>query len=88
MNDAEKIIAFISDMAEVPEDIQLSTDTSLFNNKLLDSMYLVAMIAFLEETFKIQVKPMDIVYENFDTINNILAYIKRQQMGTAVPGLT
>lgn len=60
--------------------MEFNADTSLFNNHLLDSMNLVALIAFLEEDFGIKVKPMDITIRNFDTVNLIFAYIKRQQM--------
>jgi acyl carrier protein len=74
MTDAETILEFIQDEADL-EEHEVDVDTSLFRDQLLDSMNLTALIAFLEETFGIKVKPMDIVYENLDTVNHMLIYI-------------
>ena len=46
-------------------------------------MNLTALIAFLEEEFAIKVTPMDIVYENLDTVNHMLAYVARKKAGDA-----
>jgi acyl carrier protein len=78
MTDAETILEFIRDEADL-EDDEASADTSLFRDQLLDSMDLTALIAFLEETFSIKVKPMDIVFENLDTVNHMLAYVARKK---------
>ncbi len=82
MSDADAILEFIRDEADL-EDEEVSADTSLFRDQLLDSMNLTALIAFLEETFSIKVKPMDIVFENLDTVNHMLAYIARKRAGDA-----
>ncbi len=82
MNDAETILEFIRDEADLDED-EVDVDTSLFRDQLLDSMNLTALIAFLEETFSIRVKPMDIVYENLDTVNHMLAYVASKQAANA-----
>ncbi len=78
MTDAETILEFIREEADLDED-EATADTSLFRDQLLDSMNLTALIAFLEETFSIKVKPMDIVFENLDTVNHMLAYIARKK---------
>jgi acyl carrier protein len=78
MADAETILEFIRDEADL-DDGEVGLDTSLFRDQLLDSMNLTSLIVFLEETFSIKVKPMDIVYENLDTVNHMLAYIARKQ---------
>jgi acyl carrier protein len=82
MTDAETILEFIRDEADL-EDDEAGVDTSLFRDQLLDSMNLTALIAFLEETFSIRVKPMDIVFENLDTVNHMLAYVARKKAGDA-----
>ena len=83
MSDADKIIEFIVDVTDLPGDIDLNADTSLFRACLLDSIDLTELIVFIEETFNIKVRPMDIVFENFDTVNNMLSYIARRKMGDA-----
>jgi acyl carrier protein len=81
MTDAETILEFIEEEADLGDDVALDADTSLFREQLLDSMNLTSLIAFLEETFAIRVKPMDIVYENLDTVNLMLAYVARKKAG-------
>jgi acyl carrier protein len=78
VSDAETILEFIRDEADLDDD-EVGPETSLFRDQLLDSMNLTALIAFLEETFAIKVKPMDIVYENLDTVNHMLAYVGRKK---------
>jgi acyl carrier protein len=82
MTDAETILEFIRDEADL-EEHEVAVDTSLFRDQLLDSMNLTSLIAFLEETFAIRVKPMDIVYENLDTVNHMLAYIASKKAADA-----
>ena len=82
MTDAETIREFIREEADLEAD-EANADTSLFRDQLLDSMNLTALIAFLEETFSIKVKPMDIVFENLDTVNHMLAYVARKKAGDA-----
>lgn len=83
MTDAETILEFLRDEADLPDGTELDVDTSLFRDQLLDSMNLTSLIAFLEETFGIKVKPMDIVFENLDTVNHMLKYIGRKRAGDA-----
>jgi len=80
MTDQEKILEFIRDEADLETD-EVDESTSLFRDQLLDSMNLTALITFLEETFLIRVKPMDVVFENFDTVNHMLAYVERKKAG-------
>jgi acyl carrier protein len=82
MTDAETILEFIREEADL-EEHEVSADTSLFRDQLLDSMNLTALIAFLEETFSIKVKPMDIVFENLDSVDHMLAYVARKKAADA-----
>jgi acyl carrier protein len=83
MSHAEQILEFLHEEADLDEGEAIGLDTSLFRDQLLDSMNLTSLIVFLEETFAIKVKPMDIVYENLDTVNHMLAYIERKQAADA-----
>ncbi len=82
MSDADTILEFIRDEADLDDD-EVTVETSLFRDQLLDSMNLTALIAFLEEEFAIRVKPMEIVYENLDTVDHMLAFIARKKAGDA-----
>jgi acyl carrier protein len=83
MSDAETILEFLHEEADLADGEVIALDTSLFRDQLLDSMNLTSLIVFLEETFAIKVKPMDIVYENLDTVNHMLAYIGRKKAADA-----
>jgi acyl carrier protein len=80
MADAEAILEFLREEADdLPDGVEIDADTSLFRDQLLDSMSLTNLITFLEDEFDIKVGPMDIVFENLDTVNHMLAYIERKR---------
>ncbi len=79
MSDADQILEFIRDEAvDVPPE-SIDADTSLFRDQLLDSMSLTNLITFLEDEFAIKVGAMDVVFENLDTVNHMLAFIERKR---------
>lgn len=79
MRDANAIIEFIMELADMPIGLNVDANTSLFSAQLLDSITLVELIAFLEDTFSIKVRPMEISLDNFDSVSRILAYIDRKR---------
>jgi acyl carrier protein len=78
VSDADVILEFIRDEL-LEEDVDIDEDTSLFRDQLLDSMNLTSLIVFLEQTFAIKIKAMDIVYENLDSVRHMLAFIERKR---------
>ena len=78
MSDADVILEFIRDEL-LEDDVDIDEDTSLFRDQLLDSMNLTSLIVFLEQTFAIKIKAMDIVFENLDTVRHMLAFIERKR---------
>ena len=84
MSDAETILEFLEDEIEEPPDgVELNAQTSLFREQLLDSMNLTSLITFLEETFEIKIGAIDIVFENLDTVDNMVAFIARTRAARA-----
>jgi acyl carrier protein len=57
----------------------ITDDVLIFKNGFLDSMGLVLLITYLEDTFKIQTTDADLVEENFESINAITAFIEKKQ---------
>jgi len=78
VSDADVILEFIRDEL-LEDDVDIDEDTSLFRDQLLDSMNLTSLIVFLEQTFAIKIKAMDIVFENLDTVRHMLAFIERKR---------
>jgi acyl carrier protein len=84
MSDAEIILDFLRDeVEELPDDVELDASTSLFREQLLDSMNLTSLITFLEETFEIKIGALDIVFENLDTVSDMVAFIARKRAASA-----
>jgi acyl carrier protein len=57
---------------------KLTDDLLIFTEGFLDSMGLVMLISFLEETFKITTIDSDMVEENFESINAISNFVSRK----------
>ncbi len=55
----------------------LHDDTPLFSSGLIDSFSLVSLLSFIEDTAKIQMNPGDVSLDNLDSIDLILAYLRR-----------
>ena len=80
MSDADTILEFIRDEAvDLPRGVTIDADTSLFKDQLLDSMSLTNLMTFLEDEFAIRIGAMDVVFENLDTVNHMLAFIARKR---------
>ena len=79
MNDtATTLIDYIRKSYLKPNE-PLTSDMSLFRDGLLDSMKMVELIAFVEETFRFRISPVDITVENFDSVDRIVGLITRKK---------
>ena len=71
----EQLVRYFEDHANA----EVSPDTHLVEESVIDSMGVMQLIAFLENTFDIQVDMDDLTIENFATVNNIRAFIVRSK---------
>lgn len=69
--DEKTLIKFVRQTLGV-EDV--TTNTELFSTGLLDSVSMVNLIAFMEQSSGIVVRPEDVTLENFDTPERILRF--------------
>lgn len=61
------------------EDVEKITDeTLIFEEGVLDSMGLLFLIEFLKEEFHIATNDDELVAENFQSINNIMAFMENK----------
>lgn len=81
MSDADIIIEYLCD--ELLDGETIEADTSLFRSQLLDSLGLTSLILFLEQRFGVRVGPMDISYDNLDTVELMIDFIARKRHATA-----
>ena len=70
----KKLIDFINNGAEPKTKIK--HNTPLFSNSMLDSIFLLDIVMFIEVQENIKIENTHISLKNFDTIDRILAYIK------------
>ena len=54
-------------------------DESLLDSGLIDSLAIFMLVSFLEEQFRVTIEDEDIVPGNFETINQIVAFVTRKQ---------
>ena len=74
---ADTLIAFLKDQLNVEDAIE--AETELFSTGLLDSVAMLNVIAHVEETARIEVRPGDVTLDNFDTVARIAAYVDSQR---------
>lgn len=73
----ERLRKFIADTSFV--DIEKIKDESLiFRDGIFDSMGLMSLISFLEDSFQIQIKDTELVEENFESVNAIYALLTKK----------
>ncbi len=56
----------------------LSNEASLLDEGILDSTGVMELMLFARETFEFEVEPEELLPENFDSVNNLTAYIARK----------
>jgi acyl carrier protein len=57
-------------------EIELSAEDDLLGSGLIDSMGVMRLVSFVEETFQIKIPPEDIVIENFMDVKAITKYVE------------
>lgn len=72
----EPIAAFIKDRYMTPVSPELSDDTALFSGGMIDSFGVLELIAFLEDTFAIQVDTAKHDIREFDSISKIVRLVQ------------
>jgi acyl carrier protein len=69
----------------------VADDEHLFKTNIVDSLGVFRLIAFLEQNFPLTIEDTDIVPENFETIDQITAFVSGKMggsdMGAALPDL-
>jgi acyl carrier protein len=64
-------LLFSNDPTELPND------ASLLDRGIIDSTGVLEIVLFLEGEFDIQITASEMLPENFDTVNNMVAFVQR-----------
>ena len=62
---------------EVKPGVDFENDTDLIGHGVLDSITMVTLVMELNDAFDIEITPVDIVPENFNTVQTIYDMIQR-----------
>ena len=70
----EKLINILN---EIKAGVDWENEADLIDNHILDSLKIVQLVGTLNDEFDIEITPIDIVPENFKTVNAIYEMVKR-----------
>lgn len=86
VNANQRIRNFLAENFTLSDDgFTLGDDASLLEAGIVDSTGVLEVIMFVEETFEIEVADDEIVPDNFDSVEKMVAYIE-SKMGACVDG--
>jgi acyl carrier protein len=64
-----------------PDSGEFADSDSLLEMGIIDSLMMVDLIAHLEATYVISVDEDDMIPENFDSVDALVAYVERRRAG-------
>jgi acyl carrier protein len=79
----EMVRNHISESILFSQNYPYSDDDSLLENGIIDSMNVMELVIFLEETMGVQVEDHEINPDNFDSVKGLAAYVRRKQVVAA-----
>jgi len=80
MNIQEKVSQFILNNFLMHEsNIDLDINASLLEEGIIDSTGVLELVSFLESEFSVKITEDEIIPENLDTIENIVAFVEKKK---------
>jgi acyl carrier protein len=80
MSSEDKIRGFILENYLFTDDqSELNNDDSFLDQGILDSTGILEIIFFIEDEFGIKIRDDEMVPDNLDSVNRIVAFIERKQ---------
>ncbi|MGO8792225.1 MAG: acyl carrier protein [Terriglobia bacterium] len=61
------------------ENFEFSDDDSLMGKGIIDSTGVLELVAFIQESFGIQVDDRDLIPENLDSISNVMRFLATKE---------
>ena len=76
MDVKEIIVKFIVDNFLKGRELSEFDDVSFLDEGIIDSVGVLELVVFVEETFEIRVEDEEIIPENLDSINKLVTYVQ------------
>jgi acyl carrier protein len=84
MEKKEKIRKFIeSNLMDFVSEVEFRDRDNIFELGLVNSLFAMKLINYVKEEFDIQLESDDLEITNFNSVNNVLEFIKKKKK---VPG--
>jgi acyl carrier protein len=80
MTDIENQIRFFltENLLFGDESLEYSNDDSLIGNGIIDSLNVLELVLFTQETFGITVEDREITPDNFDSVANLSNFVRKK----------
>ena len=78
----ETVRRFISNSTRIPD---LHDDDDLFESGIVNSLFAVQLMTFIEKTFAIEVAMDDLDIENFKSLDATTAFVVRKRLASRAP---
>ena len=66
-------------LSELRPDVDFENETALITDGILDSFDIIALVSELDDAFDIEIKPNNLVPENFNSAKAMMALIEQLQ---------
>jgi acyl carrier protein len=76
MNIEQTLKQFITQELLMGQNVAIKPDQSLTASGIIDSLSLLRLIAFIEETFNVQIEDTELNPDNFETLNLMVELIE------------
>jgi acyl carrier protein len=75
---ASRVRAFLVDTFLLGDDDGFADDESLLDSGIVDSTGVMEVVAFLEESFGIEIDDDELVADNLDSVQRLAAFVARK----------
>jgi acyl carrier protein len=75
MDTRQRIKAFLSKHIKATD---ISDEANLFEQKLVNSLFAMQLVTFLEKEFELVIENEELNLENFKSVNAIVAFVERK----------
>lgn len=73
----EKILEYVQDISQ-KKGRQATLTTDLYAEGILDSLGIISLLSFLQDEFDVVFSPDDLQFENYQTVEEIIKWVKSQ----------
>ena len=74
-----KLLEYMRARFPAAQGIRLEEERSLLDSGVIDSLGILDLVAFMEETFDIEATDEDLVPENFDSVSALVRYVESKR---------